>query len=125
MILVTGATGFIGQRLVGALEQHGVSIHALTRDAAKAHALWPAGNVVIAPADLGEPETIGDACSGVHTLFHLAGHAPSGGPWLSIRRGARGSGGAGELGLGRRAHAGTHKRLVESPPAGGNTSASE
>jgi UDP-glucose 4-epimerase len=73
--LVTGATGFIGRRLVDALRRQGIAVGVLTRDVAKAHTLWPDNMVNVAEADLGVPETIGDACSGVQTLFHLAGHA--------------------------------------------------
>jgi nucleoside-diphosphate-sugar epimerase len=37
--------------------------------------LWADGTVGIVTVDLGEPQTIGDACSGVGTLFHIAGYA--------------------------------------------------
>jgi UDP-glucose 4-epimerase len=73
--LVTGATGFIGRRLVDALRLQGVAVGVLARDTAKARALWSDNMVTIAEADLGVPETIGDACSAVQTLFHVAGHA--------------------------------------------------
>jgi UDP-glucose 4-epimerase len=75
LTLVTGATGFIGRRLVDALRQRDVAVRALTRDAEKARTLWPGDTVTITHADFGETQTIGDACDDVQTVFHLAGHA--------------------------------------------------
>ncbi len=75
IVLVTGGTGFIGRRLVDALQGGGDRVRVVTRDAAKAQALWPREAVPVAIADLGAPQTIGDACGGVHTLFHLGGQA--------------------------------------------------
>jgi UDP-glucose 4-epimerase len=76
IVLVTGATGFIGRRLVDILGgRPGVTVRVLTRNATKARTLWPDETIAVAQGDLRAPHTIGDACSGVHVLFHLAGHA--------------------------------------------------
>jgi UDP-glucose 4-epimerase len=75
LTLITGATGFIGRRLVDVLRQQGVAVRAVVRDSEKTQTLWPGDTVAVAHADFGDPETIGGACSGVGTLFHLAGHA--------------------------------------------------
>jgi UDP-glucose 4-epimerase len=75
MALVSGASGFIGRRLVDALRQRGVTVRALTRDVQKVSSLWSGDRVAVAHADLCEPQAIGDACTGVQTVFHLAGYA--------------------------------------------------
>lgn len=76
IVLVTGATGFIGRRLVHALgRRREVGIRALTRNAEKGRALWPDDTVTIVAADLASSQTIGNAWRGVQTIFHFAGHA--------------------------------------------------
>lgn len=75
-MLVTGATGFIGQRLIAALgERSGVSILVLTRDIARVRAVWPDGLVTGRIGDLARTETLNHVCDDVETVFHLAGYA--------------------------------------------------
>ena len=67
LTLVTGGRGFIGRRLVAALEADGVPLRVLTRSAARAsHELQ---------GDLTDPARLAAACAGVDTVFHCAGHA--------------------------------------------------
>jgi 2-alkyl-3-oxoalkanoate reductase len=66
---VTGATGFIGGRLVDALLQEGHTVRVLVRDPAKAESLHRAGLEVVQ----------GDAVSGARRCFHCAGLV---GDWL-------------------------------------------
>lgn len=67
MNLVTGATGFIGQRLIRALEADGATCRRLSRQ--------PIPCVDSFVADLADKLALTAACSGVHRLFHCAGHA--------------------------------------------------
>lgn len=76
LILVTGATGFIGRRLIGTLRQQaGITICALVRDSSQVSRIWPAGDIVGRKGDLSRPETLSGVCDSVDTVFHLAGFA--------------------------------------------------
>ena len=74
-VLVAGATGFIGRKLVDALHVRRRTIFALVRDISKISSLWPQGNVAGRSGDIAEAETLKDVCAGVHTVFHLASYA--------------------------------------------------
>jgi len=67
-VLVTGATGFIGGRLVPALLDAGHEVRALVRDAARYDA--PDG-VEVAEGDLLEPGSFEDALAGVDAAYYL------------------------------------------------------
>ncbi|MGJ4964329.1 SDR family oxidoreductase [Bradyrhizobium sp. HKCCYLRH3061] len=67
-ILVTGATGNVGRRVVEQLVKRGADVRALVRDPAKAN--FPAG-VQIAQGDLLDIDSLRGALSGVSTLFLL------------------------------------------------------
>jgi uncharacterized protein YbjT (DUF2867 family) len=66
-ILVTGATGTVGRRVVAELLARGHEVRALTRDAAKAD--FPAG-VEVVEGDLTQPDGLTSALEGV-TGLHL------------------------------------------------------
>jgi uncharacterized protein YbjT (DUF2867 family) len=66
-ILITGATGNVGQHLVEQLIQAGYNVRALTRNAAKAH--LPNGAEVM-EGDLTQPESLAAAMEGVEGV-HL------------------------------------------------------
>ena len=70
--LVTGASGYIGRRLVNTLLRAGMGVRALTRDRARIEALWPAGEVQAVCADLGREASFNGVCAGVESIFHLA-----------------------------------------------------
>lgn len=78
VVAVTGATGFVGRRLVDALPRCGVSVRPLLREAAGLAAL-PGGVVV---GDLRQPDGLTAALAGVDAVVHCAGiaHAMSGRP---------------------------------------------
>ena len=72
-VLVTGATGFIGQQLVKCLLAEHVSVRALVRDPAKASHLPSA--VELFQGDLTKAESLHGVCQGIDTVFHVAGLA--------------------------------------------------
>jgi UDP-glucose 4-epimerase len=75
-MLITGATGFIGRRLVAALTPRPCGpVQVLVRDSRQAGQIWPADYVTPRAGDLTRPDTLGDICNGVDTVFHLAGYA--------------------------------------------------
>jgi len=76
--LVTGATGFIGGRLVNRLLDDGWTVSALVRDPNKASSLAGRG-VELIQGDLTQPETFKRAMKNVDTLFHFAAYFVIGG----------------------------------------------
>lgn len=75
-VLVTGATGFIGRRLVVALCETGIPVKALCRQSSDADLF---GNVrthvVTVVGDLTQAKSLNGVCEGIDTVFHLAGYA--------------------------------------------------
>ncbi|MBL7849872.1 MAG: NAD-dependent epimerase/dehydratase family protein [Cyclobacteriaceae bacterium] len=70
MILVTGASGLLGQHLVETLCQRGVAVSVLVRKAAQTS--FPAG-VIIHEGDVLDVYSLGAALQGVDTVIHSAG----------------------------------------------------
>jgi uncharacterized protein YbjT (DUF2867 family) len=68
--LVTGATGFVGGRLVEALDERGFEIRCLVRDAERAQHLADAGHE-LHEGDVLRPETLAGACEGVDVAYFL------------------------------------------------------
>lgn len=66
--LVTGASGFIGRRLLAALRADGAAVRAALR-----RPLAPGPDVVLAPLD--DPAALARACAAIDTVYHCAGHA--------------------------------------------------
>jgi nucleoside-diphosphate-sugar epimerase len=78
LILVTGATGFIGRALVARLLAESLPVRLLVRaprrnDIAE---LWPGHAPQVCVGDVTEPALLRDACADVHTVLHLASHSP-------------------------------------------------
>jgi uncharacterized protein YbjT (DUF2867 family) len=73
-VLVTGATGFIGRRLVRALLEEGYSVRCLVR---RPNVELPQGAVMV-KGDLLEPLGLDDAFRGIDTAFYLV-HSMGGG----------------------------------------------
>lgn len=80
MILVTGATGFIGEQLVRSLLQREERLRILVRSPQKARALFGplAEALEIAEGDLGDLESLQRATQGVTQVYHLAS-------WISFQ----------------------------------------
>lgn len=72
MILVTGATGFVGGHLVRRLRTEGLAVRALVRTPAKAQALRDLG-VEAVPGDINDLPSLGSASTGCETVIHLVG----------------------------------------------------
>lgn len=70
-ILVTGATGKVGSRLVPRLLAKGYNVSILVRDAIKASGLADLGAKVI-KGDLYNPATLPNAVTGMDAVIHLA-----------------------------------------------------
>ena len=70
MILVTGATGFVGRRVVSALASAGRPVRALVRTPSRASVL-SAHDVEIVQGDVLDPESLARACDGVDAVIHL------------------------------------------------------
>lgn len=67
MDLISGATGFIGQRLLHSLQADGIECRGLVRRS------LPTMEVVV--ADLADKTALTAACAGIERVFHCAGYA--------------------------------------------------
>ncbi|HLK56326.1 MAG TPA: SDR family oxidoreductase, partial [Chthonomonadaceae bacterium] len=75
-ILVTGATGYVGGRLVPLLLQKGYAVRCMARDPRKLAGRWDAavtteGQLEIVPGDVLKPETLAPALQGVEVAYYL------------------------------------------------------
>jgi uncharacterized protein YbjT (DUF2867 family) len=75
MIVVTGATGTIGSRVVGELTAAGIPCRAFVRDAAKASAVL-GDDVAVAVGDFADPASIRAAVDGADALVLSSGNDP-------------------------------------------------
>jgi len=70
-VLVTGATGYIGGRLVPRLLEHGHDVKVMVRDPARIAGRPWASSVEVARGDVEDPESLGDALHGVEAAYYL------------------------------------------------------
>ena len=70
--LVTGANGFLGRHVVGALLARGIEVRAMVRPAARLEALGWSSSVEVFRADLRTSRDLPAAFEGVDVLIHLA-----------------------------------------------------
>ena len=84
-IAITGATGFIGQRLVRRLIADGDEPVALTRRPEEARALLPV-RCAVAAWDPGRGTVDAEALRGAGAVVHLAGESVAGGRWTAARK---------------------------------------
>ena len=77
MVLLTGATGYIGGRLLRALEQRSIAVRCLCRNPEALRGRVAAGTQVV-HGDLLNPATLGPALAGVQTAFFLVHAMQSG-----------------------------------------------
>src|SRR5215472_4082440 len=72
MILITGATGYIGQYLVTRLISQGVQPRCLVRDRNKALSMFPADKIELVRGATTAPATLTAAVEGIDTIVHAA-----------------------------------------------------
>jgi NADH dehydrogenase len=72
MILITGATGYLGRHLVRRLAEQGIRPRCLVRDPQRAAALFPGLPLEIVQGDTRQAQTLAGAVSGVETIIHAA-----------------------------------------------------
>lgn len=84
-VVITGATGFIGQALVPLLVARGDEVVALSRDAARARGKLPAG-VAAVTADLQAKGAWTEALAGAAAILHLAGEPVAARRWDARQR---------------------------------------
>jgi len=70
MILVTGATGFVGKHLVKRLLKEGYEVRCLVRDVKKAKTLGDKIDIWI--GDITDKNSLKGICKGIDIVFHLA-----------------------------------------------------
>jgi len=71
-ILVLGAGGFVGKKLIPELASRNVRLRLFSRDAAKVRSIAPKGaNVETAEGDLVERRGVEEALNGIHTAYYL------------------------------------------------------
>ncbi len=71
LILVTGATGYIGGRLVSRLVAEGHTVRVLVRSPQKLKDVPWTSSVEVVEGDLEDEESLTKACDGVDTLYYL------------------------------------------------------
>src|SRR6266567_8472414 len=72
MILITGATGYIGRHLVARMVAQGEHPRCLVRDTKRAGVILPAAGVELVQGDTTDPVSLGAAVRGVDTTVHAA-----------------------------------------------------
>jgi uncharacterized protein YbjT (DUF2867 family) len=72
MILITGATGYIGRHLVARLVQQGERPRCVVRDLKRAAQVLPAAQVDLVQGDTTQPGTLRLVMQGVDTVIHTA-----------------------------------------------------
>jgi uncharacterized protein YbjT (DUF2867 family) len=86
-VLLTGATGYIGGRLLSRLEQRDVRVRCLSRRPDVLVGRIGPGTEIVS-ADLHEPETLGRALAGIDTAFYLVHSMTSSRPFARADRDA-------------------------------------
>jgi uncharacterized protein YbjT (DUF2867 family) len=72
MILLTGAAGMAGQKILAAFGHESTRVRALVRSEARAGDLPAYPNVEIVTADMSVPSTLGLALDGVETVILIS-----------------------------------------------------
>ena len=70
-ILIAGATGYVGGRLLDRLVRHGYSVRVLVRDRERFAGRPHASDVDVVEGDVLQPDTLGPALAGVSAAYYL------------------------------------------------------
>jgi uncharacterized protein YbjT (DUF2867 family) len=70
VVLLTGATGYVGGRLIPLLQRQPMSLRCLARSPAKLRPLV-SGSTTVVRGDVLDPHSLGEALRGVHTAYYL------------------------------------------------------
>src|SRR4051812_36799159 len=84
LILITGATGYVGRRLLAALESKGQPVRCLVRDPKRLSAASPATQIL--EGDALSPGVLDRAMAGVDTAYYLMHSMGSAGPFAALER---------------------------------------
>jgi NAD(P)H dehydrogenase (quinone) len=76
MFAIAGATGTVGKALTRNLLDAGAHVRVVTRDKAKARALWPDDTLEIAQVDFDDPRSLEKAFAGTNQAFLATGTGP-------------------------------------------------
>ena len=87
-ILVTGATGYIGGRLIPLLLDRGHSVRVMVRDPARAAGRSWSSQVEVVRGDVEDPATLADAVTGVNAAYYLVHLMGTGGDFVQRDRAA-------------------------------------
>lgn len=68
-ILIAGASGYIGGRLVPELLNRGYKVRVMLRASLADEDRWPGAEIAV--ADISEPNSLGKALEGIHTAYYL------------------------------------------------------
>lgn len=85
MDLLTGATGFLGSHLAARLARDGRRLRAIVRPGTDLRRIPPAVSEVVW-GEIGDPETLERAMSGIEVVFHTAARVSGGGSRESFLR---------------------------------------
>ncbi len=85
-VLVTGATGYIGGRLVPRLLEQGHDVRVMVRDPARVAGRPWASSVEVVRGDVEDPESLGNALQGVEVAYYLIHLMGSGGDFAERDR---------------------------------------
>ena len=69
-VLVTGATGFLGRRVVQKLLEHSYQVRCLVHSPGRER-IFPTGSVDVYYGDIGDADALTSACQGVEQVIHL------------------------------------------------------
>lgn len=119
VLLVTGATGFVGAAVVALLHERGHRVRALVRDPARAEVL--PDDVERVRADLTDPDALARAADGCEGVFHLAAAVGAPGPEahaLNVGGTARVVDACRRAGVRRLVHTSTSAAICVPDPAG-------
>ena len=86
MILITGASGFLGSAVVRLAREHGLAIRAMARPTSRLDLLPNLNPEEIVRADMANPASLADAVKGVTAVIHCAATTSQGAPDLELSR---------------------------------------